>query len=339
MARFGAGQVRRYAGLIQDYTERFLRADAAGHPRRRVRLRGPPRRRRHLGPARSGSRVRIDDPRRPGGRRLQRLLAPDRGRGQRQLRHHLRRPSSTSSARLVEEDIPFNTGLMRPLDDRRARRARSSTPSSRPPCAGGQRRDLPAHRRRPARRPGQGRPRTHPGRQPGHDEQRRLRRLRSRAGSGTSPTTRRSAAAWAPARRPPGSSGVHTHMTNSLNTPVEALENYLPLRIRSLRPAPGLGRPRPPSAAARASSGSTNSASRPTLTVMSERRRFAPYGGRGGEPGGQGPERASSPRGRTRSLGGKVNVKLRPGRRPPDRDAGRRRATAGRGRSREGGSR
>ena len=32
--------------------------------------------------------------------------------------------------------------------------------------------------------------------------------------------------------RPRASSGVHTHMTNSLNTPVEALENYLPLRIR-----------------------------------------------------------------------------------------------------------
>ncbi|MDH4197984.1 MAG: hydantoinase B/oxoprolinase family protein, partial [Candidatus Aminicenantes bacterium] len=29
-----------------------------------------------------------------------------------------------------------------------------------------------------------------------------------------------------------GLSGVHTHMTNSLNTPVEALENYLPLKIR-----------------------------------------------------------------------------------------------------------
>ena len=28
-----------------------------------------------------------------------------------------------------------------------------------------------------------------------------------------------------------GLDGVHTHMTNSLNTPVEALENYLPLKI------------------------------------------------------------------------------------------------------------
>jgi len=39
----------------------------------------------------------------------------------------------------------------------------------------------------------------------------------------------------------PGVSGVHTHMTNSLNTPAEALEYAYPLRVRSysLRPASG----------------------------------------------------------------------------------------------------
>src|SRR5207249_3862403 len=31
--------------------------------------------------------------------------------------------------------------------------------------------------------------------------------------------------------RGPGLSGVHTHMTNSLNTPVEALEQAYPLRV------------------------------------------------------------------------------------------------------------
>ena len=29
-----------------------------------------------------------------------------------------------------------------------------------------------------------------------------------------------------------GLSGVHTHMSNTRNTPVEALEHYLPVRIR-----------------------------------------------------------------------------------------------------------
>ena len=38
-----------------------------------------------------------------------------------------------------------------------------------------------------------------------------------------------------------GVSGVHTHMTNSLNTPAEALEYSYPLRVRrySLRPGSG----------------------------------------------------------------------------------------------------
>ena len=41
----------------------------------------------------------------------------------------------------------------------------------------------------------------------------------------------------------PGVSGVHTHMTNSLNTPAEALEYSYPLRVRqySLRPRSGGG--------------------------------------------------------------------------------------------------
>src|SRR5205823_338690 len=39
----------------------------------------------------------------------------------------------------------------------------------------------------------------------------------------------------------PGVSGVHTHMTNSLNTPAEALEYAYPLRVRrySLRQGSG----------------------------------------------------------------------------------------------------
>src|SRR5205814_10132824 len=30
----------------------------------------------------------------------------------------------------------------------------------------------------------------------------------------------------------PGISGVHTHMSNTRNTPVEAIEHYLPVRVR-----------------------------------------------------------------------------------------------------------
>ena len=35
-----------------------------------------------------------------------------------------------------------------------------------------------------------------------------------------------------PPRPAPGISGVHTHMSNTRNTPVEAIEHYLPVRIR-----------------------------------------------------------------------------------------------------------
>jgi len=37
---------------------------------------------------------------------------------------------------------------------------------------------------------------------------------------------------WARRRASPGESAVHTHMTNSWNTPIEALENQYPLRVR-----------------------------------------------------------------------------------------------------------
>ena len=39
----------------------------------------------------------------------------------------------------------------------------------------------------------------------------------------------------------PGDSGVHTHMTNSLNTPIEALERDFPILIREYRLRPGSG--------------------------------------------------------------------------------------------------
>ena len=38
-----------------------------------------------------------------------------------------------------------------------------------------------------------------------------------------------------------GDSGVHTHMTNSLNTPIEALEYDFPFRVREYRLRSGSG--------------------------------------------------------------------------------------------------
>ena len=55
------------------------------------------------------------------------------------------------------------------------------------------------------------------------------------------PTTKPLPAEWALDPASPACRGVHTHMTNSLNTPAEALEYSYPLRVRrySLRPGSG----------------------------------------------------------------------------------------------------
>ncbi|MFQ6108225.1 MAG: hydantoinase B/oxoprolinase family protein [Candidatus Aminicenantales bacterium] len=108
-----------------------------------------------------------------------------------------------------------------------------------------------------------------------------------------------------------GLSGVHTHMTNSLNTPVEALENYLPLRIRRYNLRKGSG--------GRGKKRGGDGIIReyeflvPTqVTILSERRRFAPYGLSGGESGRKGTNILFS-KGKKRLLGSKVNIQVHPG--------------------------
>ena len=59
--------------------------------------------------------------------------------------------------------------------------------------------------------------------------------------AGRSRTTRPSPAARAPGPGRDGMSGVHTHMTNTLNTPVEALETAYPLRVLEYRLRDGTG--------------------------------------------------------------------------------------------------
>jgi N-methylhydantoinase B/oxoprolinase/acetone carboxylase alpha subunit len=84
-----------------------------------------------------------------------------------------------------------------------------------------------------------------------------------------------------------GISGVHTHMSNTRNTPVEAIEHYLPVRIvrYGLRPGSGgAGRYRGGDGIVREYEMLADTA----VTVISERRRTAPYGAQGGEDGTRG---------------------------------------------------
>ena len=84
-----------------------------------------------------------------------------------------------------------------------------------------------------------------------------------------------------------GLAGVHVHMTNTLNTPVEALEYTYPFRVRryALRQGSGgAGRHRGGDGLVREIEFLCPAA----VTILSERRRTAPYGLGGGEPGARG---------------------------------------------------
>jgi N-methylhydantoinase B len=82
----------------------------------------------------------------------------------------------------------------------------------------------------------------------------------------------------------PGLSAIHSHMTNTRNTPIEAIEYNYPLRV--LRYAIRRG-----SGGVGAMSGGNGIQrdiqllSNAQITLLSERRRLAPYGMRGGNPG------------------------------------------------------
>ncbi len=78
-----------------------------------------------------------------------------------------------------------------------------------------------------------------------------------------------------------GLSAVHTHMTNTMNTPIEALELYHPMRVRSYRVRRGSGG----DGQFRGGDGvvrDTEFLAPAVVTVLAERRCSAPYGLQGG---------------------------------------------------------
>src|SRR5438034_9888650 len=112
----------------------------------------------------------------------------------------------------------------------------------------------------------------------------------------------------------PGVSGVHTHMTNSLNTPAEALEYSYPLRVRrySLRQNSGWKGQYP------GGDGIVREIELLTdaeVTLVSERRTRGPWGLSGGKDGAPGKAFVVRQNGSTQELPGKFNVRLRKGER------------------------
>lgn len=109
-----------------------------------------------------------------------------------------------------------------------------------------------------------------------------------------------------------GLSGVHTHMSNTRNTPVEALEQALPIRITTY--------------ALRQGSGGTGQypggeglireyevLTETNATILTDRRESCPYGAQGGAPGGSGRNRLIRADGREERLPAKARLELHPG--------------------------
>jgi len=210
---------------------------------------------------------------------------------------------------LIEEDIPFNTGLMKPL---KIKVPRGSILNARPPAAtaggnvetsqrivdvllGALARAIPE--KIPAASSGT---------------------MNNVAFGGYDPLRERNFAYYETigggmggSFDSPGLSGVHTHMTNSLNTPLEALENYMPLKIKRYCLRRGSG------------GGGRNKGGEGIIreyeffvpaqaTIISERRKFSPFGARGGENGKKGKNTLLS-KGKKIALNSKVNIKVQPG--------------------------
>jgi N-methylhydantoinase B len=106
-----------------------------------------------------------------------------------------------------------------------------------------------------------------------------------------------------------GVSGVHTHMTNSLNTPAEALEYAYPLRVRhySLRsPSGGDGEHRGGNGIIREIEVLTDC----EVTLLADRRTHSPWGLAGGEAGSAGRASIIRQNGSVEEMPGKFSTRL-----------------------------
>ncbi len=112
----------------------------------------------------------------------------------------------------------------------------------------------------------------------------------------------------------PGVSGIHTHMTNSLNTPAEALEYAYPLRVRSYSLRTGSG--------GRGKFNGGDGIVREIevlcdcdVTLLADRRKRGPWGLAGGADGAPGKALITRQDGHQEEIPGKFSTRLRKGER------------------------
>ncbi len=108
-----------------------------------------------------------------------------------------------------------------------------------------------------------------------------------------------------------GESAVHSHMTNTMNTPVEVIEHEYPLRVREYsirRGSGGRGMYKGGDGIVREIELLCDA----EVSILSERRRIPPYGLFGGEPGMTG-RNVLIREGKEEILPSKVNIKLQKG--------------------------
>ncbi|MDX6611644.1 MAG: N-methylhydantoinase [Blastocatellia bacterium] len=109
-----------------------------------------------------------------------------------------------------------------------------------------------------------------------------------------------------------GLSGVHTHMTNSLNTPAEALEYAYPLRVREYRirkGSGGTGKHRGGDGVVR----EVEVLASATMSLLADRRKRAPYGLHGGASGSRGRNSIRRKNGKRQAIAAKGSWELEAG--------------------------
>ena len=109
-----------------------------------------------------------------------------------------------------------------------------------------------------------------------------------------------------------GLAGTHSHMTNSWNTPIEALEHDLPVRVRRYALRPGSGG----SGLHKGGDGIVREIEfqgAAEVTLLTERRHLAPWGLAGGEPGERGSNHRVRAGAAPEPLAGKCRLQVRAG--------------------------